>query len=107
MPRFRAGLSVLGILPPDEVISLLRHRLGLLEAQLAGERGTLAHHARTVPRLFLIEAEYDLAVRAAEAAWLRGLLDELTSGSFPDLAQWRDAHDTGRWTDDTDRRSAT
>jgi DNA-binding PadR family transcriptional regulator len=107
LPRFRAGLSVLSVLDPDEAISLLRHRLGLLDAQIAGERGTLAHHARSVPRLFLVEAEYDMALREAEAAWLRALLDDLTSGSFPDLARWRAAHSTGDWTDHTDGGGAT
>jgi hypothetical protein len=31
----------------------------------------------------------------AEAAWVRALLEELTSGSFPDLAAWRAFHDSG------------
>jgi hypothetical protein len=31
----------------------------------------------------------------AEAAWVRALLEELTSGSFPDLATWRAFHDSG------------
>src|ERR1700716_614475 len=40
--RFEAGLSVLGILPPDEAMSLLRQRLGLLEEAIAGQRVMLA-----------------------------------------------------------------
>jgi DNA-binding PadR family transcriptional regulator len=108
-PRFTAGLSVLGVLPPDEATALLRQRLGRLESQLAEERAALARHAREVPRLFLIEAEYDLAVREAEATWLRGLLDELTTGSLPGLAQWRAWHATGEvpaeWTELVERGS--
>ena len=34
----------------------------------------------------------------AEAAWVRSLLGELTSGTFPDLADWQSWHDTGRMT---------
>ncbi|WP_167667107.1 PadR family transcriptional regulator [Micromonospora narathiwatensis] len=94
-PRFRAGLSVLGVLPPDEVTELLRQRLDRLEAQLAEERADLARFAREVPRIFLIEVEYDLAVRTAEVDWVRGLLDELTTGSLPGLAEWRAWHETG------------
>ncbi|WP_405146936.1 PadR family transcriptional regulator [Sphaerisporangium sp. NBC_01403] len=94
-PRFEAGLSVWGVLPPDEVTSLLQRRLGLLEAEIAAQRESLAQYAREVPRLFLVEVEYDLAVREAEATWVRSLLDELTTGSFPGLAQWRDWHRTG------------
>ncbi|MGW5365599.1 PadR family transcriptional regulator [Actinopolymorpha pittospori] len=94
-PRFEAGLSVLGVLPPEEAIDLLRQRLGLLEQELDRDRDALAEHGKDVPRLFLVEMEYDLAVRAAEATWTRSLLDELASGSFPDLDVWRAWHETG------------
>jgi DNA-binding PadR family transcriptional regulator len=95
-PRFQAGLSVLAALPPDEVVSLLRQRLALLADQLAERRAALEEHGRELPRLFLVEDEYELAVREAEATWVRALLGELTGGSFPGLAQWRAFHETGR-----------
>ncbi|NKQ56284.1 PadR family transcriptional regulator [Amycolatopsis sp. K13G38] len=95
-PRFEAGLSLLAALTPDDATELLRHRLELLEEQLAGQRKALEQHRAELPRLFLIENEYDLAVREAEARWVRGLLEELSEGTFPDLAQWRDYHKTGR-----------
>ncbi len=91
-PRFEAALSVLGVLPPDEATSLLQQRLGLLEAEIAGQRESLAHHRREIPWLFLVEAEYDLAIREAEATWIRSLLDELMAGSLPGLGQWRAWH---------------
>lgn len=91
-PRFEAGLSVLGALSPDEATVLLERRLRLLEQQLVGLRALLAHVKDQVPRLFLVESEYDLAMREAEAAWVRSLLAELTTGEFPDLAQWRAFH---------------
>jgi DNA-binding PadR family transcriptional regulator len=90
--RFRAGLSVMVALPPDEVAGLLRDRLCGLDAQAAVLRDTIETH-REVPRLFLIEEEHDLAMTEAEAAWVRGLLAEVESGSFPGLGQWRDFHD--------------
>jgi hypothetical protein len=43
-------------------------------------------------RLFLVEREYDLAVRETELTWTRALLGELTDGSFPDLDGWRAHH---------------
>jgi DNA-binding PadR family transcriptional regulator len=94
-PRFRAGLSVLAILPPDEATNLLRQRLDTLHTQVANQREALAGYAREVPRLFLVEDEYDLAIREAELAWIRGLIDELAGGSFPGLPQWRAWHATG------------
>jgi DNA-binding PadR family transcriptional regulator len=93
--RFKAGLSVLGVLPPEEVAQLLRQRLDVLDAQLAATRAQLARDAEDVPRLFLLEVEYDLALRDAEAQWTRRLLHELTDGSMPGLQQWRAFHRSG------------
>ncbi|MFG3558683.1 PadR family transcriptional regulator [Micromonospora sp. NPDC047557] len=94
-PRFRAGLSVLAALHPDEATDLLRQRLDRLDDALRRDRETLDAHLREIPRLFLVESEYDLAMRAAEATWLRALLAELTSGSYPGLDTWRAFHETG------------
>ncbi|MFC4534537.1 helix-turn-helix transcriptional regulator [Sphaerisporangium dianthi] len=92
---FRAGLSVMGGLPPEEVADLLRHRLDLMEAEIAAQRDSLAREGRDVPRLFLIEDEYEVSVRQAEATWVRSLLAELAAGSFPGQAGWRAFHETG------------
>jgi DNA-binding PadR family transcriptional regulator len=94
-PRFAAGLSVLSALPPDEVIELLQIRLDSLDASLASQRAAIGDARAQVPRLFLIENEYAAAMTAAEAAWIRALLDELTSGTYPDLVRWRAWHQTG------------
>jgi DNA-binding PadR family transcriptional regulator len=90
--RFEAGLSVLGMLGPDEVITLLQQRVELLEQQQTEQRAALDQHRREVLRLFLVEREYDLAVRETELTWTRSLLGELTDGSFPDLESWRAYH---------------
>ena len=95
-PRFEAGLSLLGALTPDDAAALLRRRLISLEEQLAEQRDAMARFRAELPRLFLIENEYDLAMREAEAAWVRAFLGELTDGTFPDLAPWREYHETGR-----------
>jgi DNA-binding PadR family transcriptional regulator len=94
-PRFRAGLSVLAVLHPDEAAGLLRQRLALLEDSITVDRDALAQHLRHVPRLFLVETEYDLAMQEAEAAWIRALLAELSSGNYPGLDAWRSFHETG------------
>ncbi len=94
-PSFEAALSVLGALPPDEVTALLAERSRALDDDIAARR-TAFEQDQGMTRLFLIEAEYALAMRAAEAAWVRALLGELTNGTFPDLTQWRDFHETGQ-----------
>ena len=91
----QAALSVLGILGPDAAIALLRQRSATLEAQLAAQRAALAEYGREIPRFFLIESEYELALRTAEADWLRGIVAELRDGSFTGVAQWRAFHETG------------
>lgn len=94
-PKFAAGLSVWMLLAPDEATALLRGRLEQLEATVEARRADLAKAAADVPRLFLVEAEFALAMTKAEVAWVRSLLKELTSGSYPDLAAWRRWHATG------------
>ncbi|HEX6352719.1 PadR family transcriptional regulator [Actinophytocola sp.] len=93
-PRFKAGLSMLSVLPPEEAAAALRERLDELDQATAAQRALLAEHA-DVPRLFLVEIEYELAVREAEVTWVRGLLAELTTETFPGLAAWRTWHATG------------
>ena len=93
--RFAAGLSVQMILPPAEVVELLQARLRALEEGIGARKAALGEALRAVPRLFLVEDEYALAMVEAEAAWVRALLGELTSGTFPDLADWQGFHDGG------------
>jgi hypothetical protein len=86
---------VLAVLHPDDAASLLRQRLDLLEGDITAARDALAEYVRHIPRLFLVESEYDLAMQDAEAAWIRSLLAELTSGTYPGLDGWRAFHETG------------
>ncbi|GAA2275251.1 PadR family transcriptional regulator [Nonomuraea roseoviolacea subsp. roseoviolacea] len=94
--RFEAGLSVMGGLPPEEVTALLRRRLAALDRLTAAQREALERDGGELPRLFVLESEYALAMREAEAAWTRSLLDELTGGTFPRLEEWRAVHGAGR-----------
>lgn len=94
-PSFAAGLSVLSTLPPSEAIALLQTRLSLIDESIARKRAALAEYRKDVPRLFLVEAEYELAIIGAEAAWTRSLLEELTSGTYPSLSLWQAWHATG------------
>ena len=48
-----------------------------------------------MPRLFLVEDEYRIAMTQAEADWTRSFLDELSAGTFPHLDVWQRWHETG------------
>jgi DNA-binding PadR family transcriptional regulator len=93
--RFIAGLSVLAVLAPQDVIDLLRTRLERLSVAIDSLTAAL-EQASHVPRLFLIEDEYRISMTRAEADWTRSLLDELTAGTFPLLDAWRRFHETGQ-----------
>jgi DNA-binding PadR family transcriptional regulator len=93
--RFVAGLSILAVLPPAEVVELLGTRLEALEQTIGTVRRELGELACALPRLFVVESEFGLAMLEAEAAWTRSLRDELTEGTFPGLAQWREWHERG------------
>lgn len=94
-PRFEAALSVVNVLPPDEASGLLERRLRALGEDIARRREGLAR-AAAIPRIFLVEAEYALAMREAEAGWVRSLLREIADGTLSGLAGWREYHETGQ-----------
>jgi DNA-binding PadR family transcriptional regulator len=92
---FVTALSEAGILPPDEVIGLLTRRLATLDKDNASRQADLQLWAGRLPRVLLIETEYQLAMRMAQASWLRGLIGELTAGTISGMEAWRHMHETG------------
>src|SRR6202046_467303 len=95
-PVFASALSLLPSLHPDEVAGLLTERLQALELEIVGTSAILEHAtSHQLPRLFLLETEYGLTMKRAEADWVRGLLRELADGTFVNLKLWRQVHDTG------------
>ena len=86
-PQFEAALAEMAVLSPGRVREVLEHRVELLEEALRQGRAEMAQ-LPWLPRLFLLEAEYHLAIREAELAWVRGLVRELQDGSFPLMKEW-------------------
>ncbi|SFP82645.1 PadR family transcriptional regulator [Amycolatopsis rubida] len=81
-PSFPAALAFLPLLEPDEALATLRVRVEAIEAELARFDAALAGDWREVPRLFLLEIDYLQASMRTELAWVRGVADELASGSL-------------------------
>ncbi|MFI6014388.1 PadR family transcriptional regulator [Streptomyces sp. NPDC051243] len=96
-PIFETALSLLAVLPPDDVARLLEMRLSSLEVQVASGRGALEKLYERVPRLFLIEVEYQLHMVEAQAQWVGGFLEEIRKGSLPGVEAWRRFHETGEF----------
>ena len=95
-PQFEAALALMSVLGPDRVLGLLRDRVSALESALCDERAEMGALSG-LPRLFLIEGEYHMAIEEAELTWVRGLVRELEDGSFPFAAEWAHWHETGEF----------
>jgi DNA-binding PadR family transcriptional regulator len=77
-PHFVTALSLVAALPPGEVIPLLRARLEALAGQRAEIQGMIdSALGQGVPRLFLVEEEYRLALLDAESAFVERLIAEI------------------------------
>ncbi len=79
-PEFPAAISFAALLSPDELRSALVRRLLALQAELQRLEHGL-HHA-PVPRLFLLEDEYRIAVLRAEIRWVEGVIADLADGTL-------------------------
>jgi DNA-binding PadR family transcriptional regulator len=87
--RFEAGLSLAGVLPPEDILALLAQRCVNLELEISQMRALLRlMEERGLRRIFVIENEYALAMREAELAWTLNLVEEMKSGKLGDLDEW-------------------
>jgi DNA-binding PadR family transcriptional regulator len=106
-PQFEAGLSLLPVLPPEEAVSLLRERTMRLAADAARIQAQLAEIARhevplpphemppalvgkKFPPLFVVEAEYKVALIRAELAFVSELVRRITEENWGPLDLWRE-----------------
>ncbi|WP_245657824.1 PadR family transcriptional regulator [Herbidospora mongoliensis] len=79
-PEFPAALAFLPVLTIAEAVEALTERLTALETRSAALDTELTDGATFLPRVFLVETEYQRTVVAAEADYVRHLLDDLRNG---------------------------
>jgi DNA-binding PadR family transcriptional regulator len=79
---FFAALSFLPHLTPESVTEHLEERAGLLEEEVTSLGTVLKTMVPKIGRLVLVEVEYARAMRRAELAWVRSLLEDLRSGEL-------------------------
>jgi DNA-binding PadR family transcriptional regulator len=106
-PQFTAGLSLLPVLPPDEAVALLRERALQLVAEAArieAQLTELVRHevplppneippalvGRKFPPLFLVEAEYKVALIRTELTFVTELVRRITEENWGPVDLWRD-----------------
>jgi DNA-binding PadR family transcriptional regulator len=83
-PQFAAALAFAGGLAKEEVVRLLQLRTVGLEARIAAvdtQLKTLIADMR-LPRLFVLEGEYGLAMDRAELEWVRRTIQEIQEGNL-------------------------
>lgn len=91
--QFEAALALIGVLQPDDVVALLRERVGHLDLEIRQLRAVQELVVeREIPRLFTLEAEYWLTLREAELRWVSQLVDEIERGELASLNFWRELH---------------
>lgn len=105
--QFEAGLSLLPVLPPEETVTLLRDRALHLSATVWRMEGQLAELAQQklghmtgqelpaevaatkFPPLFVVEAEFRLAMVRAELAFVNELVRRITEDGWGPVDLWR------------------
>jgi DNA-binding PadR family transcriptional regulator len=82
-PEFPAALSHVLMLEPAELAEVLERRAQRLAAMLAAlDANTAAEAGHGLPRIAMLENEYQRAVLAAEARWVAETVTELRSGQL-------------------------
>jgi DNA-binding PadR family transcriptional regulator len=91
--RYEAGLSLMPVLPPKDVIKLLEERCRRLEFEIGQQQALTAMLEGKVPRLFTVESEYRTMLKSAELEWTRKLVVEIRDGTLEGVALWQRRHD--------------
>ena len=92
-PAFAAALSLVVVLPPDEVTDLLRTRLERVAAAAAEIRGQRdAMVAGGMPPVFLIEDDYRIALLEAEAAYITTFIAKIEDPENGWSGPWQAYH---------------
>lgn len=87
-PEFPAAVSLLPLLPPDDALAQLEQRAEKLSGQIAAIDAEAQTVGQTLPRLFLLEAEYKRTVLDAELTWVQGVIDDLRGGRLNWNQDW-------------------
>jgi DNA-binding PadR family transcriptional regulator len=87
-PDFIAAVSMMFALSPEEARAALELRAEKLASALAETEAALTAAPAELPRLFLLEEEYRRAMLDTELAWVRGVIEELRSGSLTWSYEW-------------------
>jgi hypothetical protein len=77
-----ACVSFLVYLDPDDARQQLEARARKLDADIDRHHGGMRELAERIGRIHLVEVEYWLAIKRAEAAWVRGIVEDIRTGQL-------------------------
>jgi DNA-binding PadR family transcriptional regulator len=98
-PDFLAGLSFMPALSPEEALAAFRMRATTLELQLVKIRSVMrTAHDAGLPRLFMVETEFEEQLIETELHFVSGLIKDVASGSLEGLDMWKAFHTDGMTT---------
>jgi DNA-binding PadR family transcriptional regulator len=81
-PEFPAALSFAMLTVPSELADGLEHRAETLAGRLADLEGELDRFSAELPRVTLLETEYQRTLTSAEIQWLRQIVEQLRAGTL-------------------------
>jgi hypothetical protein len=81
-PEFPAALSFLMLLGPEGARAVLEQRMDALRTDLARLDAELTRHSGNLPRVTLLETEYQRAAVAAELEWVHAVVHDLETGTL-------------------------
>jgi DNA-binding PadR family transcriptional regulator len=81
-PDFPAAIAFIPVLTPEDAARQLAAREEALQGKIARIDGLFRSASDFLPRLFLLEEEYQRAVLETELTWVRGVLADLRAGSL-------------------------
>lgn len=81
-PNFPVAISYISLLSPQDVLEKLEQRLDVLEKTVHQIDNNLQTYKNIIPRLFMLESEYQKAVVEAELEWVRSASEDIRNGSL-------------------------
>ncbi|MEU3645000.1 PadR family transcriptional regulator [Lentzea sp. NPDC034063] len=92
-PRFEAGISMVGLLPPADALEVVQRREAAVAEQLTALAVLLEKLAGMgLPQLAWIELDYRMAMLRAERAWLSWFATATREGTVGGYDTWEDRH---------------
>ncbi|KJK34214.1 hypothetical protein UK23_43865 [Lentzea aerocolonigenes] len=92
-PRFEAGISMVGLLPPDDALAVVEQRCAAVDEQLTALAVLLERLAGMgLPQLAWIELDYRMAMLRAERAWLTWFATATREGAVGGYDHWEGKH---------------